>query len=289
VGHQRMPITVYRNGVMLRRGPFRALDDASTQVPVLHSIHTWVQPNCSAVILQAFLRDICDGFYPSELQDHFPNGVIWEVTDRRYDVRPKMIDSDRQGRAQLTAALIICSTEDYQPFRPFTGPGRAVGSRVRTLRDPCAENERPMTREELLSGLPASVIRGGRVVDVRRGLEAALAPEAGVQLVETETLKLLRDRSRARLEEGEEVPRTPRDVATIQIRGGDGGAALVIKMRFGDTIRALRSHVEAVKPDLKGSKYELRTRFPNKAYECADQTLEDAGLCPNAAMILKRL
>uniref|UniRef100_A0A8C5SY31 UBX domain-containing protein 11 n=1 Tax=Laticauda laticaudata TaxID=8630 RepID=A0A8C5SY31_LATLA len=53
-----VPITFYQNGIVMFKGPFRSYEDPSTK-------------HC--------LRDIMDGFFPSELQSRFPNGVPFQV------------------------------------------------------------------------------------------------------------------------------------------------------------------------------------------------------------------
>lgn len=54
-----IPLKLYRNGIMMFDGPFRPFYDPSTQ-------------RC--------LRDILDGFFPSELQRLYPDGVPFKVT-----------------------------------------------------------------------------------------------------------------------------------------------------------------------------------------------------------------
>lgn len=53
-----IPLKLYRNGIMMFDGPFRPFHDPSTQ-------------RC--------LRDILDGFFPSELQRLYPDGVPFKV------------------------------------------------------------------------------------------------------------------------------------------------------------------------------------------------------------------
>ena len=49
-----VPLTVFKNGFMLRRGPFRAYSDASNRL---------------------FMADILDGYFPLEFKEEFPDGV----------------------------------------------------------------------------------------------------------------------------------------------------------------------------------------------------------------------
>ncbi|NWH58765.1 UBX11 protein, partial [Geococcyx californianus] len=49
-----LPLTLYRNGIVMFDGPFRPYEDPSTQ-------------QC--------LQDILDGYFPSELQMCYPDGI----------------------------------------------------------------------------------------------------------------------------------------------------------------------------------------------------------------------
>ncbi|XP_070239339.1 UBX domain-containing protein 11 isoform X4 [Bos mutus] len=71
VPHQTLepiPLRLYRNGIVMFNGPFRPFHDPSTQ-------------RC--------LRDILDGFFPSELQRLYPDGVPFKVSDLRSQVYPE--------------------------------------------------------------------------------------------------------------------------------------------------------------------------------------------------------
>ena len=52
-------LTVYGNGIFMFSGPFRSFSEASTQ---------------------AFIQDILDGYFPSELQARYPDGVPFQVS-----------------------------------------------------------------------------------------------------------------------------------------------------------------------------------------------------------------
>ncbi|NWQ83509.1 UBX11 protein, partial [Columbina picui] len=49
-----LPLTLYQNGIAMFNGPFRPYEDPSTQ-------------QC--------LQDIMDGYFPSELQNRYPDGI----------------------------------------------------------------------------------------------------------------------------------------------------------------------------------------------------------------------
>ncbi|NXY50534.1 UBX11 protein, partial [Ceuthmochares aereus] len=49
-----IPLTLYQNGIVMYNGPFQPYEHPSTQ-------------QC--------LQDIVDGYFPSELQMHYPDGI----------------------------------------------------------------------------------------------------------------------------------------------------------------------------------------------------------------------
>ena len=53
-----MPFTIYANGIVLYSGPFRSFGEPTTQ-------------QC--------IKDIQDGYFPSELQHRYPDGVPFNV------------------------------------------------------------------------------------------------------------------------------------------------------------------------------------------------------------------
>lgn len=50
----------YKNGMILQNGPLRPYEQLETV---------------------SFVRDILDGYFPSELQKHYPNGVPFKVNN----------------------------------------------------------------------------------------------------------------------------------------------------------------------------------------------------------------
>ncbi|XP_045715682.1 UBX domain-containing protein 11 isoform X5 [Phyllostomus hastatus] len=129
-----IPLKLYRNGIMMFDGPFRPFHDPATQ-------------RC--------LRDILDGFFPSELQRLYPDGGPFKVSDLRNQVYPE------------------------NRLDPFPGEGRVVG--WQRIRKPSVTMEHPgskMTAERFLSRLPKYVIRQGEVIDIRGPIRDTLkAPE----------------------------------------------------------------------------------------------------------------
>jgi hypothetical protein len=64
-------LTVYANGILMFSGPFRPFSDPETQ---------------------AFMQDVLDGYFPSELQKRYPDGVPFNVsTAKTPQKRPNRI------------------------------------------------------------------------------------------------------------------------------------------------------------------------------------------------------
>ncbi|KAA3678205.1 uncharacterized protein DEA37_0012478 [Paragonimus westermani] len=153
-----------------------------------------------------FIQDILDGFFPSELQSKFPDGVPFKLTDRRSDrflsVRSSSEVSTTKehilGGMGFQSKLIkapTSSTENFdreskesshfQDANSFaTGATHNLsfeaGSRLTTTNStewlkeielyPCPQKE-PLTLEELINRLPEkTVAKSGRIIDIRRDL-----------------------------------------------------------------------------------------------------------------------
>lgn len=80
VAKQAVRLSLYRDGMVVFEGPFRSYQDHSTQVsgegPRLHAADASILRSSH---LQQFLQDLMDGYFPSELQSRFPDGIPFEV------------------------------------------------------------------------------------------------------------------------------------------------------------------------------------------------------------------
>uniref|UniRef100_A0A8C6XCM4 UBX domain-containing protein 11 n=1 Tax=Naja naja TaxID=35670 RepID=A0A8C6XCM4_NAJNA len=123
-----VPITFYQNGIVMFKGPFRSYEEPSTK-------------HC--------LRDIMDGFFPSELQSRYPNGVPFQV--HLYNV----------------------FFQERKLPGYFPGFGQAVGR--------SKPSGPKLTMEEFLNKLPKSLVRDGQVIDIREDLKKTLQGLDGAQ------------------------------------------------------------------------------------------------------------
>ncbi|KAM6428222.1 UBX domain-containing protein 11 isoform 3-T3 [Liasis olivaceus] len=240
-----VPITFYQNGIVMFNGPFRSYEDPSTQ-------------HC--------LQDIMDGFFPSELQRRYPNGVPFQVTDKR--------DVFFQERK-----LPGC----------FPGFGQAVGRfKPSGIKETNEISGPKLTVEQFLNKLPKSVVRDGQVIDIREDVKKTLQGLDGtrsheVVLVETPSLAAMRKR----LEEKQTKGVSDTNISTLRIKSEDGEKTYIVKMSFTETIGDLRQHLaqnrgEAVEP------YEILSTFPLQVYNNDAVSLEECGLVPNAFLLLRK-
>ena len=58
---ENIKLVFYRNGLMIKRGPFRSIDSKPYRV---------------------FVTDIMDGYFPSEYREEYPDGVIFDLLDK---------------------------------------------------------------------------------------------------------------------------------------------------------------------------------------------------------------
>ncbi|XP_012295605.2 UBX domain-containing protein 11 isoform X7 [Aotus nancymaae] len=238
-----IPLKLYRDGIMMFDGPFQPFYDPSTQ-------------RC--------LRDILDGFFPSELQQLYPNGVPFKVSDLRNQVY----------------------LEDG--LDPFPGEGHVVGQqRMRKALDRVERHPGSrMTAEKFLNRLPKCVIRQGEVIDIRGPIRDTLQNccplPARIQeiVVETPTLAAERERS-------QESPNTPAPpLSMLRIKSENGEQVFLLMMQPDNTIgdvRALLSQARA----MDASAFEIFSTFPPTLYQDDALTLQAAGLVPKAALLLR--
>ncbi|XP_008071240.1 UBX domain-containing protein 11 isoform X2 [Carlito syrichta] len=238
-----IPLKLYRNGIVMFDGPFRPFYDPSTQ-------------RC--------LRDILDGFFPSELQRLYPDGVPFKVSDLRNQVY----------------------LEDG--LDPFPGEGRVVGwQRMHKVLNRVEEHPGSrMTAEKFLNRLPKFVIRQGEVVDIRGPIRDTLQNccplPVRIQEIVVETPTLLAERRRS--QESPNMPAPP--LSMLRIKSENGEQAFLLTMRPEDTIgdvRALLAQARAV----DASAFEIFSTFPSTVYHNDALTLQAAGLVPSAALLLR--
>ncbi|NXK48500.1 UBX11 protein, partial [Chauna torquata] len=239
-----LPLTLYQNGIVMFDGPFRSYEEPSTQ-------------QC--------LQDIMDGYFPSELQMHYPDGIPFQVTDKRDVV---FQERDLPGS--------------------FPGHGQVVGHSKSSEVQEATEIPRPkLSSEQFLNKFFKSSIHGGEAINIRDSVRAAQQGSDGVQsskeiLVETPRLSALK-----RLKTTEVAEASAPEVCTLRIRSESGEQTYIVKMLFTETIGELRQHLAHARGGDSDS-YEIISTFPQRVYADNSRSLQECGLIPNASLLLRR-
>lgn len=216
-------------------------------------------------ITQQCLQDIMDGYFPSELQSRYPGGVPFEVQDKR-----DIVFEDRR-----TALLF-----------PGTGQSLAAEENAKSLKvESHTPGHKQQSVDQFLSQLPQSVIKDGKIIDVRSGVENVIkggARQTDVQILDTPVLQEIKSRG---VETARPQSAGKTQVSTLRIKSETGEMTYILKMKFTDCIRDVRSHVDAARPK-DAPPYDIKTSFPNRVYDDPNATLQECGLVPNATLHL---
>ncbi|KAI5139810.1 Ubx Domain-Containing Protein 11 [Manis pentadactyla] len=236
-----IPLKLYQNGIMMFDGPFRPFHDPSTQ-------------RC--------LRDILDGFFPSELQWLYPDGVPFKISDLRNQV-------------YLENGLDL-----------FPGEGRVVGRQICKPLDKMEHGGSRMTAKKFLNRLPKCVIQQGEVIDIRRPiwdtLQSCCPWSARIQEIMVETPALAAERER-----NQESPESPApQLSMLRIKSENGEQVFLLMMRPEDTVGDMRTLLAQARA-MDATTFEIFSTFPPTVYQNDALTLQAAGLVPNATLLLR--
>ncbi|NXQ84898.1 UBX11 protein, partial [Nyctibius grandis] len=235
-----LPLTLYQNGIVMFNGPFRPYEDPSTQ-------------QC--------LQDIVDGYFPSELQMHYPDGIPLQVADRRDVV---FRERDLPGS--------------------FPGHGQAVGHPKSSEVQETTEIPGPkLSLEQFLNKLSKSSKHGGEAIGARAAQQSSDGVWSSREiLMETPMLSALE-----RVKTDEEAEASAPDVCTLRIKSESGEQTYILKMLFTETIGDLRQHLAHARGGDSDS-YEIISTFPQRVYTDNSRSLQECGLIPNASLLLRR-
>ncbi|XP_067304254.1 UBX domain-containing protein 11 [Pseudorasbora parva] len=245
-----IPLWLYKNGIVMFSGPFRSYQDPTTQ-------------EC--------MQDLMDGFFPSELQDRFPNGVPLQVHDKRDE------------------EFIV-----RRPWTKFPGRGQTINGARRqsvdrseqTISTAPKQSQIPgkkMSMEQFLRKLPETVVKAGKVISIRDSVKAHLqgfpdgAKSHSAPTVETSALRNLKE---------SEITLSAKDITTLRVKSEDGMETFIMKMYLTETIGHLRHYLD-IKRGPGAVPYDIISAFPQRCYSDDTQTLRSCGLTPNAALLLR--
>ncbi|KAJ7985188.1 hypothetical protein DPEC_G00349480 [Dallia pectoralis] len=248
-----IPLRLYSNGILMFNGPFRSYQEASTQ-------------HC--------MQDLMDGYFPSELQQRFPEGVPFKV----YNMREEEF-------------------KERRPWEEFPGKGQAVfgASQSEQPTDSIGHAfaqipDKKLTMGQFLNRLPKVVVKAGRVIDIRDSVRGTLqgssedSPKISpVTIIETPVLQAIEQRPE--LPETE-IPPSCRDVTTLRVKSEDGERTYIIKMLSSETVCHLRQYLDKHRgADVR--EYDIVSVFPPRCYSEDSQTLLSYGLTPSSTLLLR--
>ncbi|XP_014673301.1 PREDICTED: UBX domain-containing protein 11-like [Priapulus caudatus] len=234
-------------------GPFRSVDEASTR-------------GC--------LQDLMDGYFPMELQAAYPDGVPIKVTDRRHTVF-----KERQRNAAFPGEGQVLSPVKPPKWTPLECVGET------------SELPRPrLTAEQFCDRLPRTVVKDGKVIDIRSAILEQVRPNAAdgrFTVVETPIVTEMKQRVTSAGGGSRTAGSAGQPLTTLRVRSERGNETYIVKMFPGDTVGQLRRHLDAQRPELRGT-YEIVSTFPKMKYTDDSATLQRCSLVPNAALRLIR-
>ncbi|XP_063055305.1 UBX domain-containing protein 11 isoform X2 [Engraulis encrasicolus] len=268
-----VPLQLYADGILMFNGPFRPYSDPTTQ-------------QC--------MQDLMDGYFPSELQERFPDGVPFQLLDRR-EQEYKGRRQDFPGRGHMVSEGANQGAEQNPALsdqRTNCKPGKA-DSTERSLGKALSTEESPgraESTERFLTRLPKSVIKAGKVIDIRGSIRDHLQESGGdlehshsVTLIDTPALQDLRKR----LDEGGGSPNeTAADISTLRVKSEDGEKTFILKMEATQTIGELRKYLDNHRCR-NSAAYDIISVYPRRRYDNDAQTLAECGLTPSATLLLQ--
>ncbi|KAF6771928.1 hypothetical protein AHF37_09156 [Paragonimus kellicotti] len=282
-----IPFVLYADGICLFNGPFRSFEEHSTM---------------------QFIQDILDGFFPSELQSKFPDGVPFKLTDKRSErflsVRSTTSVSTTQkhilGGTGSQSKLIRTqsfATENSDREETCHSLGSGAENRLTTTNStdwlkeielyPSQQKE-PLTLEELINRLPEKTVgKSGRIIDIRRDLQAEFhAPIIKDNVRSTMILK--------------------KTSIALRVRSEDGSKIYNLRMAPDNTVDQLYTCLDRAR--LEKTRFRLVFMVPNqrpiqttssetgesnpryrRALTDKNLTLEQAGLVPRTMLRMEQL
>ncbi|CAH8840105.1 unnamed protein product [Trichobilharzia szidati] len=163
-----VPIVLYADGLCFNSEPFR-----------LYKSHDTLQ----------FIQDILDGYFPSELQSRYPNGVQLKLIDKHTEHfmsprKPNPFLSSGHKLGSLYNSLADESNEDYDisSHEKFMSNKEENGITVKQVGNQSDEEmnnllselipHEPLTFDDLLKRLPESkVTKSGHIINVRKDIK----------------------------------------------------------------------------------------------------------------------
>lgn len=265
---QPIPLTLYADGICLYNGPFRPFTQHETM---------------------QFVQDILDGFFPSELELIYPDGVPFKLIDKRHTEFLKGFHEQRKahplgGKGKTSCLVDKAETEciasgnapeeksshkgDYLNSKsqenPSTAPDQSESDLLHQLGlYPCPRQD-PLTFDDLLKRMPKYTIgKSGQIINIRDDLRSRFAPSS--QSVPVKQIELLGS--------NEEDSRLS-DVISLRIRSENGSCVYSIRMAKTDTVGQLYSCLNSVRDST--TPYRLIVPGPANGKELNEKASTDS-------------
>ncbi len=241
-----VPLALYKNGILMFSGPFRSYSEPSTQ-------------QC--------MQDLMDGYFPTELQARYPDGVPLKICDRRHQEYDDRLSRIFQGTGQT-----LSGDQPQQPRQTINNP--TVSS----------ANEKPKESvEQLVNRMPKYVIKQGKVIDIQQGLIDTIQGREAPSVV-----TVLQSSDVGSAEPGIATKKKDHDVitsqcSTLRIKSEDGNHTYILKMKSTDTISSIRN---ALDKERGTRRYKIMSTYPTRCLDKDEETLEECGLVPNGTLYL---
>ena len=154
---EKIRLALYENGICLFNGPFRDFSDPKTQ---------------------QFCKDIMDGYFPTELQKKYPDGVPFDVADKR-----EVFFKDKHNTVFETKGYRLGTRNDDSAYMMKKVETDLIGwfffFQLISLLVFFVDNwfiylETKLTLNQFLKKLPSCVVRNGNITNIRDEIENKL-------------------------------------------------------------------------------------------------------------------
>eukprot|EP01107_Rhizomastix_libera_P000342 TRINITY_DN10600_c0_g1_i1.p1 TRINITY_DN10600_c0_g1~~TRINITY_DN10600_c0_g1_i1.p1 ORF type:complete len:569 (-),score=174.07 TRINITY_DN10600_c0_g1_i1:23-1519(-) len=258
-----LPIAIFKNGIFLQNGPFRSFETDSAR---------------------DFVTDICDGYFPKELQSRFPNGVPFSLTDNSaQDFDPNVHFSVNRGK----------NGQFGQPKLSTFGEGRRLGSSRDLHSDSQEKGEKKDAKQDncgsagtaiaggsdkevFLRQIPDKVIKNGEILSVKEHITAIIGGKTSTNPEQSFPTNI------------------PTHADTIETEGACTTLKVkllnhifTLRLLLSDTVGTLRSYVDKVhEKEVKCKcKFTMFSSFPRAKLADNTVSLQEMGLANSVVLV----
>ena len=212
----------------------------------------------------ALISDILDGYFPRQLEKTYPDGVLLEIVDK--------LDEVYDGKASPQSA---------------NGFGNMM-----TLGELAQQPFKPMKKEEFLKLIPESMIKDGKIINVRKAVEDRLSGHTSITKSGPCHLRnVVKEESGMWIVQNEyyldpQLRASP-DTSMLKVRIDSLGESLICHISKLATIQELHKLLVGCVAQ-KTKKWKIINGFPRHEFDlAADNSLEELELYPRAAIFLQ--